>query len=598
MNSPSLPPGKDASLEDTIARASGLLDRVGLSVEPVSWVNPAPNCWSVHLQARECELLYTNGKGISQQAALASSLGEFIERLSTNFFFSDYSLVNEEKEEPFLFYPNEERFPAKSEDHLPPVSTRGEKLLNSDLLSFYDPAGELRSRHLYDINSSSSKRGIFCLPFKNSKSGEIIFFPVNILNNLYVSNGMSAGNSRYECYAQALSEIVERHVKNHVIANGVTLPDIPSSVIKQYPKIESILNRLRDHNLTVKVKDCSLGGKFPVICALLIHPESGGVYAAFGASYRFATAIERTLTEMLQGRQLNQLGSFNPPVHQLSLVADSFNLESHFIDSDGLLSWDMFRTLPDYSFTPWNFTGTTRQEYLLLKTLIKNCGHQIYIADYNHCGMPACRIIVPGMSEIYPVDDLIWNNKNSGTTIREQLLLLPGLSSSQLGNLLEGLEALNLNDQHLISDLTGIVFDPDSPWHFLSVGEFKALLFLALRRYQSAYIWSQWCCEHGSLQPPRKRLFRLLTALLGFILKGDKISDYKQGMKLCFREDEIDEAEKIVSAERTFPGLTFADSWQKLSSSHATLLNLYDRINRAKKQSVKESHRTMNNGEI
>jgi len=586
MIPPTLPPGKDAPLEDTITRATTLLDRIGFSVEPVSWENPAPDCWSVHLREKNCELFYTNGKGVSQQASLASGLGEFVERLSTNFFFSDYYLVNGAAEDPFLFYPGEARFPVENEDLIPYESPKGQKLLSSDLLNIYNPAGELRSSHLYDISSSTSAAEIFCLPFINSSSGEIVFFPVNILNNLYVSNGMSAGNSRDECYAQALSEIVERYVKNHVIANGVALPDIPGAVIKKYPKIHAILNNLKKHNLTVMVKDCSLGGKFPVICALLIQPESGGAYAAFGASYRFATAIERTLTELLQGRQLDQLNSFNPPVHQLSLVADSFNLESHFIDSDGLLAWNMFRTEPDYPFTPWDFTGTTRQEYLLLQTLIKNCGFQIYAADYTHCGMPACRIIIPGMSEIYPVDDLIWNNKNSGTAIRRQLLLLPDLNDSRLSDLLETLEALNLNDQHRISDLIGVLFDPDSGWYFLSVGELKALILLALKRHKPAYMWCQWCCEHGNLKPHRQRLFRLLTTLLGFMSKGDNIADFRKGLTLYFGEEEIHEAEKIISTIITFPGLTFARSWQELSSSHANLLTFYNRINKVKKQPV------------
>ena len=31
-------------------------------------------------------------------------------------------------------------------------------------------------------------------------------------------------------------------------------------------------------------------------------------------------------------------------------------------------------------------------------------GRDIYVADFTHLGVYACRIIVPGMSEIYPVD--------------------------------------------------------------------------------------------------------------------------------------------------------------------------------------------------
>ena len=45
--------------------------------------------------------------------------------------------------------------------------------------------------------------------------------------------------------------------------------------------------------------------------------------------------------------------------------------------------------------------------------------------DYNHLDVHACRIIVPGMSDIYPADDLIYANNNMGMDWREILLDLP-----------------------------------------------------------------------------------------------------------------------------------------------------------------------------
>ena len=49
-------------------------------------LNPVPNVWSVHIRDRDCPLCFTNGKGASKKAALASALGEYFERLSTNYF--------------------------------------------------------------------------------------------------------------------------------------------------------------------------------------------------------------------------------------------------------------------------------------------------------------------------------------------------------------------------------------------------------------------------------------------------------------------------------------------------------------------------------
>ena len=81
-------PGKDAALEDSIARFQQKLSDLGFQIEEASWLNPVPNVWSVHIRDKECALCFTNGKGATKKAALASALGEYFERLSTNYFFA------------------------------------------------------------------------------------------------------------------------------------------------------------------------------------------------------------------------------------------------------------------------------------------------------------------------------------------------------------------------------------------------------------------------------------------------------------------------------------------------------------------------------
>ena len=69
------PPGKDAPLSETIARGTRLLAEMNLDASPVSWLNPAPHCWSVHFQVEGCPPLASNGKGTSREACLAGALG-------------------------------------------------------------------------------------------------------------------------------------------------------------------------------------------------------------------------------------------------------------------------------------------------------------------------------------------------------------------------------------------------------------------------------------------------------------------------------------------------------------------------------------------
>ena len=100
-------PGKDAALEDSIARFQQKLQDFGFHIEEASWLNPVPHVWSVHIRDRDCPLCFTNGKGASKKAALASALGEYFERLSTNYFFADFWLGNAIANGDFVHYPDE-----------------------------------------------------------------------------------------------------------------------------------------------------------------------------------------------------------------------------------------------------------------------------------------------------------------------------------------------------------------------------------------------------------------------------------------------------------------------------------------------------------
>ena len=575
-------PGKDLCLEDTIQKATALLTAMDLAIEAVSWLNPTPNCWSVHIQSPACPHLYTNGKGTSRLASLASGIGEFLERLSTNLFFADYFLGNDNQEKPFHFYPNERWFPPGHDESIPTCNQDGTELLSEDLRSFYNPDGELTFAHLCDNNTDSGKKGISALPFHSLTDNQTTYFPVSLLNNLYVSNGMAAGNSPAECCSQALSEIIERYVKNIIIAEGISLPDVPPAHLKKYPKLCTILDTLAKQGLSVRVKDGSLGGKFPVICVLVADPDSGGVFAAFGANCRFEIAVERTLTELLQGRNLDEFKEFQPPCHDINQVADPFNLESHFVNSDGLLSWDMFKDTADFKFSPWDFNGSTEQEFDQLQRLISANGFQIYRAEYLHCGMYSCRILVPGMSEIYPIDDLIWNNKGTGTQLRPYLLRLPDMNPNELNQVFDLLESLGLNEQQLVSQTIGVLFDAQSNWATLRIGELKALILLALKKREDALDWCSWCLDHGELPKKRKRLYRLLQSLLNFHIAGDDENDFGESLHLFYQEEELHEATSILNGTTTFPGLNVGKCWTEISSEHKNLLKIYERINTIK----------------
>ena len=54
--------------------------------------------------------------------------------------------------------------------------------------------------------------------------------------------------------------------------------------------------------------------------------------------------------------------------------------------------------------------------------ILRDLDKEVYIADYEDLGANACRILVPGYSEIYEVEDLVWDNTNKGLVFRSDIL--------------------------------------------------------------------------------------------------------------------------------------------------------------------------------
>ena len=581
-------PGKDAALEDSINYFHQQLANYNLEVKEASWLNPVPNVWSVHIQNTECPLCFANGKGASKKAALASALGEYFERLSTNYFFSDFYLGEIAANADFVHYPTEKWFPIPEDGLLP------EGLLSEKLLEFYNPNDELTAMDLIDLQSSHPQRGICALPFVQQSDQKTVYVPVNLIANLYASNGMSAGNTRNEARVQGLSEIFERFAKNKIIAEAISLPLIPTDVINRYPEVLAAIEALEKEGFPLYCFDASLGGEFPVICVVLFNPQNGTSYASFGAHPNFGVALERTVTELLQGRSLKDLDVFSPPSFDNDDVADLSNLETHFIDSSGLISWDLFNQQSDYEFVDWDFSGTTEQEFANLMAIFNRYETEVLIMDYEHLGVYACRILAVGMSEIYPPEDLLFANNNMAIHLRDLILSLPykKLTAKQYLTIIEQLDEEGLDDFARVRELLGIATGPDNAWLTLRIGELKAMLALAAKDLEQAQAWIDWTVEMNEsiFTPQRNHTYRCLQTLVNFILERDKkqFNHYQDAFYKMYGKECVDEMWQYANGEKTFFGLADLISADKSSNNnlqqfamHQKLLSVYQKLHQA-----------------
>lgn len=570
--------GKDAALEDTILRLRKLLLDWGFDVEEASWLNPVPNVWSVHIRDRYCPYLFTNGKGVSKDAALASALGEFFERLNCNYFFADFYLGEQIANSEFVHYPQEKWFKF-SGDKMP------EGLMNHSLWDFYDADRELIPSQLVDTNSGNAERGICALPYTRVTDGKTYYIPMNIVGNLYVSNGMSSGNTKTEARVQALSEIFERSVKNKILSEGISLPSIPLEVLERYPKVMEAIEELENNGYPIICKDASLGGKFPVINVTLLNPGEGTAFASFGAHPKFEVALERTLTELLQGRNLNQLDVFAPPTFELEDVADNLNLEAHFIDSNGIIHWNFFKETSDYEFSDWNFGGkTTEAEFEAMIDIFHKMEKDVYIMDFEHLDVYGCRIHVPGISEIYPPEDLAWDNNNTGVKFRERILGCHELSQEEMVELHEELEEAGYEDMLLLSHAIGVIPDAGSAWADMRIGEFKTLLALAAKHHELAKAGVDWCLHFAPLKEERKLLYLCLQNLLHIEMDDSLNSnEYLPTIERMYGKEQVERAQKMIVGFEKFDGLHESDLNLKGFEMHQKLVTSYEKLQRAKR---------------
>lgn len=526
---------KNAPLEQSITKMKDVLSKNGYQITFSTQKHPLSHCYSVNLTSMEApEHIYSNGKGICSQASIASALGEYIERLQTNNFFSDFYLPGRKH------YPDEVAFEF------------GGNYLNDTLRSVYDPYEEISDEDLVDYNSDYKDK-VVALPFINHTTKEETYIPVNILNNLYVSNGLASGNTLDEAKVQALSEVIERHVKIEIIKKGYALPVYPNEILQSYEKLYSDISTLRDDGYIVDVLDASLGGKFPVTAISFINPKNGTLFVSFGSHPILQVSLERTMTELMQGRDIDNLDNFEIPTFDMSIVSSNLNLESHFIDSNGKLGFGFLSNKKSFKYSSWKYNGTNTQDELnYILDIFSKLEKEIYIREYDYLGFYSCQIIVPDFSEIYPIEDLVYNNKNIGKQIRDLVLNFKSYDQEEI---LDNIESLD--DSIDMENYIGVIFQNN-----FTMAQFKAQIYLLLGDKENAL---------ALLDFDRNGIMEIIVQLLIMEEQDISFDEHKDGLFSIFGKKRVLNALDIIKGNSYFIDTTF-------HQDYINILQMYDRL--------------------
>jgi ribosomal protein S12 methylthiotransferase accessory factor len=369
----------------------------------------------------------------------------------------------------------------------------------------------------------------------------------------------------------------------------MALPDVPRDVLAKYPGILAGIEGLEAQGFPVLVKDASLGGAYPVMCVTLMNPRTGGVFASFGAHPRFEVALERSLTELLQGRSFEGLNDLPQPTFESNAVTEPNNFVEHFIDSSGIVSWRFFSAKADFEFVEWDFShqgdNANIEEAATLLGILQDMGKEVYMAIHDQLGAVACRILVPGYSEIYPLEDLIWDNTNKALLFRADILNLHRLDDASLRELLERLENSELDEYADIATLIGIEFDENTVWGQLTVLELKLLIHLALQQYEPAHELVGAFLQFNDNTLERKLFYQALNVVLEVQLDDElDMPDYAVNFRRMFGKARMDAVMGSVDGSVRFFGLTPTSMKLEGLDRHHRLIDSFKKLHVARAQ--------------
>jgi ribosomal protein S12 methylthiotransferase accessory factor len=248
-----------------------------------------------------------------------------------------------------------------------------------------------------------------------------------------------------------------------------------------------------------------------------------------------------------------------------------------------LVSWRFFSAKSDYEFVEWDFSGhgkdSNAQEAQTLFGILASMDKEVYVASYDHLGAAACRILVPGYSEVYPVEDLIWDNTNKALLFRSDILNLHQLDDDALEALLERLENNELDDYGDIATLIGIEFDENTVWGQLTVLELRLLINLALEDFEEAKELVEAFLQYNDNTLDRKLFYQAMNAVLEVVLDDEmELEDYEVNFRRMFGNPRMDAVLGSVDGSVRFAGLTAISPDLGGLERHARLIDSYRKL--------------------
>jgi ribosomal protein S12 methylthiotransferase accessory factor len=397
---------KETSPENTSDKLKSILKELKIEIVeewlPVSSIGT----YSLRVTIKDTEM-GANGKGVSRNLAMASAYAEFFERYQNLLF--DMSCICSDNSLGFRHYEDEKIMSSLEIAELNNAfmncffSWRG--LADASVLEKKSSLSALDQGERYIVGE---KNAYEVRPYYNVTKKYVEYLPTMLGYIHYGSNGMCAGNSPEEAIIQGLSEIFERYVQRKMMEDKLCFPDVPEDVIATYPSVYEMYKKTKSiPGYYVALKDCSMGGQFPVAALVLTQKNSMKMGIKFGSHPDFGIAMERTFTEASQGVDIDQYATGSVVDFYNFGVNDEINIYNSFKFGIAAYPYQIFSEKADFEYTSIEDISKMNNKEILKKmiALVEKKGYEIWIRDVSYLGFPSYHIVIPGMSEMYKVND-------------------------------------------------------------------------------------------------------------------------------------------------------------------------------------------------
>ena len=420
---------KDRDPRQTVETVRGILEDIGLTAN-LRWTSHQFDGTHSNRVTIEGTTLASNGKGTTEEYAMASGYAELMERIQNKLTGQRIHVSDTYAAHGFYDFPDE-RIAAAAD-----IASRHDPVIDGWLEGWGMHTDAERTQALERFSKSYYPRddGMLAeVPFVDVFNGELRWLSPSMYRGVYASNGMAAGNTLEECLVQGLSEVFERHVIRKVLRGEVTPPHIPHEELAAW-SVGELIERIEEGGrYRVLVHDGSLGKGYPVVVTAIVDRFRGTLGVNCGAHPSMAVAVERTLTEAFQGKDINRFTSMNG-IAPIVETAGHSNLRSVVHDGSGSYPPSFLSGTPSWEHVRWpSDEGLTNAELLnRMVGILRRDGYRLLVRDTSFLGFPSCHILVPGMSELNDSTPEALANGSAISDLHDTISTFPDVTPEQL----------------------------------------------------------------------------------------------------------------------------------------------------------------------